>query len=198
MLFAGRPRGFRILAVDHEQAPPAIRPTVNSPDVPTDVLRVHGSRPKQLASVPVCAGFGIRLWPGKWRVLRRMWDGVVVGSALVEVLERRRECGSVSKELALGGAKRPQRKNVKRVYRAASLLQVAPCPQCADRRGPSTPELRNQYLAGALGGPADVGDLARNSGSTIALEAAAPSAQPLKEPRRAAPAGAPLDLRAVR
>jgi tryptophan synthase alpha chain len=39
------------------------------------------------ASVPVCAGFGIRARE-QVEALRGMADGVIVGSALVEVLER--------------------------------------------------------------------------------------------------------------
>jgi tryptophan synthase alpha chain len=42
---------------------------------------------RQLASVPVCAGFGIRARE-QVELLRGHVDGVVVGSALVEVLER--------------------------------------------------------------------------------------------------------------
>jgi len=44
-------------------------------------------RVRQCASVPVCAGFGIRTRE-QIEALRGMVDGVVVGSALVEVLER--------------------------------------------------------------------------------------------------------------
>ncbi len=44
-------------------------------------------RVRALATVPVCAGFGIRSREQVER-LRGHVDGVVVGSALVEVLER--------------------------------------------------------------------------------------------------------------
>jgi tryptophan synthase alpha chain len=54
--------------------------------VPTEVVD-YLDRVRELASVPVCAGFGIR---GREQVelLRGHVDGVVIGSALVEVLER--------------------------------------------------------------------------------------------------------------
>jgi tryptophan synthase alpha chain len=54
--------------------------------VPDDVLE-YLARVKSVAPIPVCAGFGIR---GREQVARLKGhvDGVVVGSALVEVLER--------------------------------------------------------------------------------------------------------------
>jgi len=54
--------------------------------VPAEVI-TYLDRVRALAKVPVCAGFGIR---GREQVerLRGHVDGVVVGSALVEVLER--------------------------------------------------------------------------------------------------------------
>lgn len=54
--------------------------------VPDDVL-AYLARVKRVAPIPVCAGFGIR---GREQVQRLAGhvDGVVVGSALVEVLER--------------------------------------------------------------------------------------------------------------
>jgi tryptophan synthase alpha chain len=54
--------------------------------VPDDVLE-YLTRVKSVAPIPVCAGFGIR---GREQVARLKGhvDGVVVGSALVEVLER--------------------------------------------------------------------------------------------------------------
>jgi tryptophan synthase alpha chain len=55
-------------------------------DVPIDVLE-YMDRVKQLAKVPVCAGFGIRSARQVARLAPHV-DGVVVGSALVEVLER--------------------------------------------------------------------------------------------------------------
>jgi tryptophan synthase alpha chain len=54
--------------------------------VPEDVL-AYLDRVRTQASVPVCAGFGIRSREQVER-LRGHVDGVVVGSALVEVLER--------------------------------------------------------------------------------------------------------------
>jgi tryptophan synthase alpha chain len=60
--------------------------TGKSVAVPDEVL-AYLARVKAVATVPVCAGFGIR---GRDQVerLRGHVDGVVVGSALVEVLER--------------------------------------------------------------------------------------------------------------
>ena len=54
--------------------------------VPPEVLE-YLDRVRALAKVPVCAGFGIR---GREQVerMRGHVDGVVIGSALVEVLER--------------------------------------------------------------------------------------------------------------
>jgi tryptophan synthase alpha chain len=54
--------------------------------VPQDVVQ-YLDRVRALATVPVCAGFGIRSREQVER-LRGHVDGVVVGSALVEVLER--------------------------------------------------------------------------------------------------------------
>lgn len=54
--------------------------------VPADVID-YLDRVRALAKVPVCAGFGIRSREQVLR-LRGHVDGVVVGSALVEVLER--------------------------------------------------------------------------------------------------------------
>lgn len=54
--------------------------------VPTEVLH-YLDQVRELASVPVCAGFGIRSREQVER-LRDHVDGVVVGSALVELLER--------------------------------------------------------------------------------------------------------------
>jgi tryptophan synthase alpha chain len=54
--------------------------------VPTEVVE-YLDRVRALAKVPVCAGFGIRSREQVER-LRGHVDGVVVGSALVEVLER--------------------------------------------------------------------------------------------------------------
>jgi tryptophan synthase alpha chain len=54
--------------------------------VPNEVI-AYLDRVRALAKVPVCAGFGIRSREQVER-LRGHVDGVVVGSALVEVLER--------------------------------------------------------------------------------------------------------------
>jgi tryptophan synthase alpha chain len=54
--------------------------------VPANVLQ-YLDAVRALAAVPVCAGFGIRS-NEQVRLLRGHVDGVVVGSALVEVLER--------------------------------------------------------------------------------------------------------------
>jgi tryptophan synthase alpha chain len=60
--------------------------TGKSVSVPNDVLS-YLDRVRRCSPQPVCAGFGIR---GREQVLRLKGhvDGVVVGSALVEVLER--------------------------------------------------------------------------------------------------------------
>ena len=54
--------------------------------VPAEVVH-YLDRVRELASVPVCAGFGIRSRE-QVQLLRGHVDGVVIGSALVEVLER--------------------------------------------------------------------------------------------------------------
>ena len=54
--------------------------------IPTEVVN-YLDRARELASVPVCAGFGIRTRQ-QVEMLRGHVDGVVIGSALVEVLER--------------------------------------------------------------------------------------------------------------
>jgi tryptophan synthase alpha chain len=54
--------------------------------VPAEVMS-YLDRVRALAKVPVCAGFGIRSREQIER-LRGHVDGVVIGSALVEVLER--------------------------------------------------------------------------------------------------------------
>jgi tryptophan synthase alpha chain len=66
-------------------------------DVPTDVLE-YMDRVRQLATVPVCAGFGIRSARQVARLAPHV-DGVVVGSALVEVLERGENVGAFLKSL---------------------------------------------------------------------------------------------------
>ena len=60
--------------------------TGKSADVPADVL-AYMDRVKRYSSVPVCAGFGIRSREQVARFASHV-DGVVVGSALVETLER--------------------------------------------------------------------------------------------------------------
>jgi tryptophan synthase alpha chain len=54
--------------------------------MPADLI-AYLARVRALATVPVCAGFGIRS-RAQVEALRGAVDGVVVGSALVEVLER--------------------------------------------------------------------------------------------------------------
>ena len=54
--------------------------------VPSEVTN-YLDRVRELSSVPVCAGFGIRTRE-QVELLRGHVDGVVIGSALVEVLER--------------------------------------------------------------------------------------------------------------
>src|SRR5260370_40954 len=60
--------------------------TGNSAGVPDDVL-AYMDRVKRCSTVPVCAGFGIRSRDQVARLGAHV-DGVVVGSALVEALER--------------------------------------------------------------------------------------------------------------
>ena len=54
--------------------------------MPDDVLE-YMDRVKRYSTVPVCAGFGIRSHEQVSRFASHV-DGVVVGSALVETLER--------------------------------------------------------------------------------------------------------------
>ena len=61
--------------------------TGRSVAVPEEVL-AYMDRVREVSPVPVCAGFGIRSAEQVAR-MRGHVDGVVVGSALVEVLERR-------------------------------------------------------------------------------------------------------------
>ena len=65
--------------------------------VPDEVI-AYLERVRRAASVPVCAGFGIRTRAQVER-LRGHVDGVVVGSALVEVLERGEDPARWLKEL---------------------------------------------------------------------------------------------------
>jgi tryptophan synthase alpha chain len=71
--------------------------TGKSAEVPSDVLD-YMDRVRRCSSVPVCAGFGIR---SKQQVARFAphVDGVVVGSALVESLERGEDVGAFLRSL---------------------------------------------------------------------------------------------------
>jgi len=66
-------------------------------DVPLEVLE-YMDRVKGLAEVPVCAGFGIRSARQVARLAPHV-DGVVVGSALVETLEKGDDVGAFLKSL---------------------------------------------------------------------------------------------------
>ena len=66
-------------------------------DVPVEVLE-YMDRVKRVANVPVCAGFGIRSARQVARFAPHV-DGVVVGSALVEALERGEDVGAFLKSL---------------------------------------------------------------------------------------------------
>jgi tryptophan synthase alpha chain len=78
--------------------------TGKSVAVPPEVTR-YLDTVRSLSSAPVCAGFGIR---GREQLdlLRDHVDGVVIGSALVEVLERGGDPARWLRELR-GGEKRP-------------------------------------------------------------------------------------------
>jgi tryptophan synthase alpha chain len=71
--------------------------TGKSAEVPADVLD-YMDRVKRSASVPVCAGFGIRSAQQVARFAPHV-DGVVVGSALVEVLEQGADVAAFLKSL---------------------------------------------------------------------------------------------------
>jgi tryptophan synthase alpha chain len=66
-------------------------------DVPLEVLE-YMDRVKRLSRVPVCAGFGIRSARQVARFAPHV-DGVVVGSALVETLEKGDDVGAFLKSL---------------------------------------------------------------------------------------------------
>jgi tryptophan synthase alpha chain len=66
-------------------------------DVPVEVLE-YMDRVKELSEAPVCAGFGIRSARQVARFAPHV-DGVVVGSALVETLERGEDVGAFLKSL---------------------------------------------------------------------------------------------------
>ena len=69
----------------------------SSVEVPPEVLE-YMDRVKRCSSVPVCAGFGIRSREQVARFAGHV-DGVVVGSALVEVLERGEDVGAFLRSL---------------------------------------------------------------------------------------------------
>jgi tryptophan synthase alpha chain len=71
--------------------------TGKSVEVPDEVLD-YMDRVKRHSSVPVCAGFGIRSQAQVARFAPHV-DGVVVGSALVEVLERGEDVGAFLRSL---------------------------------------------------------------------------------------------------
>jgi tryptophan synthase alpha chain len=71
--------------------------TGKSAEVPADVLE-YMDRVKRCSSVPVCAGFGIRSQAQVARFAGHV-DGVVVGSALVESLERGEDVGAFLRSL---------------------------------------------------------------------------------------------------
>src|SRR3984957_17187644 len=68
-----------------------------SNEVPLEVLE-YMDRVKRCSAVPVCAGFGIRSREQVARFAGHV-DGVVVGSALVEVLERGEDVGAFLRSL---------------------------------------------------------------------------------------------------
>jgi tryptophan synthase alpha chain len=71
--------------------------TGKTADVPADVLD-YMDRVRRFANVPVCAGFGIRSAEQVARFAPHV-DGVVVGSALVECLERGEDVGAFLRSL---------------------------------------------------------------------------------------------------
>jgi tryptophan synthase alpha chain len=71
--------------------------TGKSAEVPSDVLD-YMDRVRRCSSVPVCAGFGIRSREQVARFAPHV-DGVVVGSALVETLERGEDVGAFLRSL---------------------------------------------------------------------------------------------------
>jgi tryptophan synthase alpha chain len=77
--------------------------TGKSVAVPDDVLS-YMDRVKAASPVPVCAGFGIRS-PEQVERMRGHVDGVVVGSALVEVLERGEDPAAFLRSLKPGSAR---------------------------------------------------------------------------------------------
>lgn len=65
--------------------------------VPADVLQ-YFERVKEIAPLPVCAGFGIRSREQVQRLAAHV-DGVIVGSALVEAIERGDDIGAFLQSL---------------------------------------------------------------------------------------------------
>ncbi|HEY2678932.1 MAG TPA: tryptophan synthase subunit alpha [Steroidobacteraceae bacterium] len=74
--------------------------TGKSAEVPPDVLE-YMDRVRSVSGVPVCAGFGIRSHAQVARFAPHV-DGVVVGSALVEVLEKGEDVGAFLQSLRQG------------------------------------------------------------------------------------------------
>jgi tryptophan synthase alpha chain len=74
--------------------------TGKSVAVPDAVLE-YMDRVRAVSPVPVCAGFGIR-HVDQVRRMHGHVDGVVVGSALVEVLERREDPAAFLRTLRAG------------------------------------------------------------------------------------------------
>ena len=66
--------------------------TGKSAEVPDEVLK-YMDRVKRCSKIPVCAGFGIRTRAQVARFAHHV-DGVVIGSALVETLERGEDVGA--------------------------------------------------------------------------------------------------------
>jgi len=72
-------------------------PKGRTAEVPDEVLE-YMDRVRRCSNVPVCAGFGIRSREQVARFAGHV-DGVVVGSALVEVLERGEDAGAFLRSL---------------------------------------------------------------------------------------------------
>ena len=120
--------------------------TGKSAAVPEEVLD-YMDRVKRCSAVPVCAGFGIRSREQVARfrpACRRRGGGFGSGRGAGAW----RGCERVLEIAPL--TSRRVRATVKRVYRAPTLLQVAHARNVLITAGIRC-ELRNQYLAGALG-----------------------------------------------